>query len=810
MADGELNFTRDDDGVSFGPSAPAVQVPQEAEHGINISVNMSENNRSAISESLTENVAFDEEGQVGLGDIAEEDMLGLKSEGEPDTDDDNCDTSSHTLMLTAVLRFQAKALSALLPADDMAVRTKPVQDLDQIEDPEQRTQMEEELAKAERRVQGFYTDYLFRKLPSYEDDTDQILADMGTHGLGIRKIVVDRSRKGTPVRPELVRAGELIVSYNTSNFRSGRLTHKMDLATGDLIRRMNSGMYRPIEVTDQSAPEISRIQQARDGIYGFDSGHYMTSETHRVYEIYADLFLNDDPHPLGLPRPYIVTIHAASREILSIQRNWKASDPDETAMEHFVGYLYHPGRSAVTGIGLGQILLQTTKALRKAQRRMLEAGYLQNHPSGFKLSNLSIRDGETKIRAGEFVDVDSPTGDIRQSLMLHPFMGPSQGLMALSASMMEGGRELGGIATLDFAQLMKSGVAAGPAMAAFEETSEFQTAVHRRLYKAHRTELEIIHDRMRSVLGEEEVVLYGVDQQLHKGDLQQIDILPYMKPGQASKQRSIMEAQAVWELAQASPDVLDKREAAINYIRALGSPEADRMVLPAPDDEEVKPSDAITEYGMVLAGKPIAAGMMQNHQAHIDSHSAQLRILQVSQLPLEQGDAASNVLAAHIAEHIGMQMMVEVSSMTGIPLEQMGPDVPPEIESQMAPMIAKAIMQLEEMRRPPEQGDSRVEIERMKLEGAERREQMKLGGKQAEVQAKQSYDAQLKMVEQQHSMQMEDMKGRHAALIQKMKDDASMDREIEDNAMAWKISEAKREGAAQASVNAGAKAGNSE
>jgi hypothetical protein len=98
----------------------------------------------------------------------------------------------------------------------------------------------------------------------------------------------------------------------------------------------------------------------------------------------------------------------------------------------------------------------------------------------------------------------------------------------------------------------------------------------------------------------------------------------------------------------------------------------------------------------------------------------------------------------------------------------------------------------------------------MKLEGAERREQMKLGGKQAEVQAKQSYDAQLKMVEQQHSMQMEDMKGRHAALIQKMKDDASMDREIEDNAMAWKISEAKREGAAQASVNAGAKAGNSE
>lgn len=809
MADGELNFTREDSGdVSFGPSAPAVQTKGERPHQGNISERMSENDRMAISEAMTENIAFDEDGQVGQDDISERitDLMGLNLDGEADSDDELSDTSSHTLMLTAVLRFQAKALSALLPADDMAVRTKPVVDLEQIKDKKQREKVEEELSRAERRVQAFYTDYLFKKLPSYEDDTDQILSDMGMHGLGVRKIVVDRSRKGTPVRPEIVRKGELIVSYDTKNFRTGRLTHKMDVTTGDLIRRINAGMYRPVKVSDQGMPDISPITQSRDRMYGFEGGHYQATETHRVYEVYADLFLNSDPHPDGLPRPYIVTIHAQTQEVLSIQRNWKQMDPDETAMEHFVGYLFHPGRSGVTGVGLGQILMQTTLALRTAQRRMLEAGYLQNHPSGFKLSSMSIRDGETKIRAGEFVDVDSPTGDIRQSLMLHPFQGPSQGLMALSATMLQAGQELGGIATIDFAQLMKSGVAAGPAMAAFEESTEFQTAVHRRLYKGHRTELEIIHDRMRTVMGEE-TVLFGVDQHLQKGDLTAVDILPYMKPGQASKQRSVMEAEAIWGLAKESPDIVSKREAAVNYIHALGSPDADRMILPDAQEEEVKPADAVTEYNMLLAGRPIKAGMMQNHQAHIDTHAAQLKIIQMSQMPLDQGDAASAVLASHIAEHMGMQMMVEVSQMTGIPLEQMGPDVPPEMEAQMAPLVAKAVMQLEETRRPPEQVDNKLQIEQMKQQGAAEREKLKLGGRQTEAQMKQQFDAQLKEAQRQFDAQNEEAKRQHAIDLRKLQDDAAMDREIQDNATALQIAQLKQSGGANSDAGAGASSG---
>lgn len=797
MADGDLIFTRDDEGVSFGPPAPP-PAPEGGAHTENLATKMTQSSLDAVSQTLTETVAFDQDGMSPWEEIAQDvfDHLGLGPDAEPDDgNDDNADRSSHTLMLTALLRFQAKALSVMLPSDDMAVRTKPAKDLSQIEDDTQREEMAEKISEAERRVQMFYTDYLFHRLPSYEEDTDQILHDMGLMGVGLRKIVVDTTRQTTPVMPEYVPLGDLIVSYSSRNFRMGRYAHRMEMPTGDLIRRIQSGVYRPIKVVDQGVPDSTAVSDARDKMFGLMPANYMQSETHRIYEVYTHLFLEADMHPLRLPRPYIVTIHQESQEVLAVQRNWDKSDPDETPLEHFIGYIYHPGKNAATGVGLGQILLQTTKALRKAQRRTLEAGYLQNHPSGFKLSNLSIRNGDTKVRPGEFVDVDSPTGDIRQALMMHPFQGPSQGLMALAQTLEANGRELGGIASIDFASLMKAGVAAGPAMAAFEESTEFQTAVHRRLYKAHRKELEIIHDRMRAVMGSKPI-LFGTDQTLEPGDLIAVDILPYMQPGQASRQKVIMEAQAIWDLAKENPDLLDKRRAAENFIRALGSPEADRIVIPDAAEQEILPADPITEYTMLLAGKPVKAGPMQNHQAHVDAHTAQMRMVQTSALPVEQGEAVMATIAAHIAEHMGLQLMVEAAGMIGIDMSQIGPDMPPEVEAQLAPMLAIAVQQIEAARRPPDPEEARIQTARVVGESRIEATRVAAEGR-----------LQLADMQARHAKEMEDLKAKHAKDLQDIKDDAALTREIEDNQMALTIAKLRGNKDAKAGAGAGAGAG---
>lgn len=791
----DMKIVRDSEGVSFAPAVSVSPNPQAIVHSENIASKISKTNLDAISHSLTEAIAFDQDGESEKTAVIEEilDLQGLGAVASPDSgedEDESSDDSSHTLMLKAILGFQSRALSVMLPSDDIAVRTKPAVDFAQIKAGPERDQMKERVSAAERRVSRFYADYLFRRVKTYRADTDLMLARIGLFGTAVRKISLDRTNKKRPVLPERVKDGTLIISYGAEDFTCGRITHICDVSTKDMIRRIRSGTYRPIRLSDFDTPEKTDIQRAVDSVYAMSSASYMSSETHRVYEVYGDFYFEDDPHPEKLPRPYVVTIHAATREVLSIQRNWDMSDPDEEAIEHFVVYTYHPGRTPVEGVGLGHILLQVTRSLRKAQRRGLEAAYLQNHPSGFKSSGMSVRQGATRIRGGEFVDVDTPTGRIQDALMLHPFQGPSAGLLAMADKMEQNGRELGGIATFDFSDMMKSGIAAGPAMAAFEDSTEFQTAVHLRMYAANRRELEIIHDRMRIAIGSERFA-FGVDQALEPGDLTLVDVLPVMKPGQASRQKIIMEAQALLDIARQHPEKVRLSEAIENFVRALGSSTADELLI-GPDDETApQPADPVTEYASLMAGAGLKAGITQNHQAHIDAHAAQMRMLQVSQLPVEKGDLASAALSAHIAEHMGMQMIVETAVRVGISPQQLGPNMPPEIEAELAPAIAQAIVAIEQERRPPEQGDDRVALEQIKAAAGERREQIKAAAKQTETQMKHA-----------HAKEIEEIRRRHAEEIQRMKDDAAMDREIEDNAAAIKIAKMKQSG-----KSAGAEAG---
>lgn len=725
-----------------------------------------------LASNISELVAWDEQNQQPARELAAEHvkLLGIGKESEPDdTEYEKSDRSDHPLLLTAVTRFQSKALSAMLPSPDRVCRTEPAFDLTEIKDEDERDRMREECDNAGARVEKFMADYLLKRHASYSEDMDMTLFDCGLHGLGVKKVYNDMSRKSQKTRVEKVDLDDLIISYDTKNMRSGRIAHRVRMTTPDLIRNIQSGVYRVVRAlpaggdTGDSGP----VTEAMNRMHGLHSA-FRTGETHKLYEISIDLFLDMDAHPDGLARPYIVTIHAASQEILSVVRNWAPNDEDESPIERFVGYIYSPGKSAVTGIGLGALLANITKALRTAQRRGFEAGYLQNHPSGFKTSSLRIRDEGGKVRPGEFVDVDAPTGDIRQALMLHPFEGPSPGLITLAQALEQNGKELGGIASIDFAQLMKAGVAAGPAMAAYDESTEFQTAVHRRLYTAQSTELRLIQSRMREVYGNKPVP-YGKGSTLHSNDLIMVDCIPVMKPGQVSRQRTILEATALLEAANAAPDILSKRKIMEEYVRALGKTNISEYMQPNPDDEPPMPADPVTEYAMVLQGAPITAGMEQNHQAHIDAHAAQMRMLQVSALPVEQGEMAMASLAAHIAQHMGMQMMVEVQAVAGIPMEAMAPGVPPEIAGQVAEAIASAVMELEASRRP-EGGESKLEV-------------AKVVGESRIAATKVAADGRMALADLQHKHQreIEDLKAKHAKDLQKVKDDAAMDRAVQDD-----------------------------
>jgi hypothetical protein len=248
-----------------------------------------------------------------------------------------------------------------------------------------------------------------------------------------------------------------------------------------------------------------------------------------------------------------------------------------------------------------------------------------------------------------------------------------------------------------------------------------------------------------------------------------VNCIPVMKPGQVSRQRTILEATALLEAAQTAPDILQKRRIMEEYVRALGKTNLSEYMRPDPEEEPPIPADPVSEYAMLLQGQPITAGMDQNHQAHIDAHAAQMRLLQASALPVEQGEMAMASLAAHIAQHMGMQMMVEVQARSGVPLEAMSPRVPPQAQAAVASAIAEAVMQMEAERRP-EGADTRIET--AKVVGQSRIEATRVAaeGRMA-----------LADLQHKHQREMQELKAKHALELQQTKDDAAMDRAIQDD-----------------------------
>ncbi len=137
--------------------------------------------------------------------------------------------------------------------------------------------------------------------------------------------------------------------------------------------------------------------------------------------------------------------------------------------------------------------------------------------------------------------------------------------------------------------------------------------------------------------------------------------------------------EALLRMATQAPNLHNQYEAYKQMYVEMGvDPGKIERLLPPP--QEAVPLDPLTENQNALIGKPLKAAVWQDHNAHIMSHQ-----------PL-----AENVpsMQAHIAEHMALQMRVNVEKQLGIQLPPETAQLPPEIQNQIAVLVSQAIQQL--------------------------------------------------------------------------------------------------------------------
>ena len=104
------------------------------------------------------------------------------------------------------------------------------------------------------------------------------------------------------------------------------------------------------------------------------------------------------------------------------------------------------------------------------------------------------------------------------------------------------------------------------------------------------------------------------------------------------------------QMAQAAPQIYDLPQLHRQMIEVLGIKNADKLV---PTEDDMKPTDPISENMNALVGDPVKAFMYQDHQAHIATHQAFMQDPMIMQT-IGQNPMANQImgsLQAHIAEH---------------------------------------------------------------------------------------------------------------------------------------------------------------
>jgi hypothetical protein len=155
-----------------------------------------------------------------------------------------------------------------------------------------------------------------------------------------------------------------------------------------------------------------------------------------------------------------------------------------------------------------------------------------------------------------------------------------------------------------------------------------------------------------------------------------------------STPQRIMRAESVLRVSQQDPQVHNMRAVFEMVYKAQGLDEKDieKILKPNPESEEVMPVDPITEFTNILLGKPVKAGIAQNHPAHI------LILGTSAQRPeIQSNPQAQSALQALITEHQTYQYILEMQQLLGFELPPPEQLQDPQIQNAIALGLAQKL-----------------------------------------------------------------------------------------------------------------------
>lgn len=591
----------------------------------------------------------------------------------------------HPILAESVTQFQAQAYKELLPAQG-PVKTEIVG---------ARTP---EIEMQSQRVANFMNFYIMNVMQEYDPELDMLLFYLPIAGSAFKKVYYDQSMSRAVSK--FIAPEDLIVPYEASDILSAeRVTHVIRMSKNEIRKQQLSGFYADIELKgDAYTVNRSDIEEEIDEIEG-QSPSYSENRDRTVYEVHTILDLpgyedvDAEGKETGLKLPYIVTIDEQSQQVLSIRRNYTEQDVTKQKVNYFVQYKFLPGLGFY-GLGLSHMIGGLAKASTSILRQLIDAGTIANLPSGFKARGMRIRDEDEPLQPGEFRDIDTTGGSLKENLIPLPVKEPSNVLMQLLGMLIDSGKRFASIADTNVGDVNQA-MPVGTTVALLERGTKVMSAIHKRLHYAQRIEFQLL----AKVFSEYLPPMYpyqalGGAQEVKQTDFDgRVDVIPVSDPNIFSQSQRITMAQELMQLVQSNPEIHGPKgiyEAYRRMYSALGIDNVDSLLQPPPPPPPPPaPIDAGIENSGFMMGQPQQAFEPQNHQAHVDTHRSLFLTEVVKTNPQLQA-----LVIAHSMQHL--QFMSTQMAKEQMPpqiqqqvqqLEQQMTQVPPEQQPQVVSQI---------------------------------------------------------------------------------------------------------------------------
>ena len=594
----------------------------------------------------------------------------------------------HPLLAEAATQFQARAIAEVFPAGG-PVKTQVI------------GKVTDKKLEQSQRVQDFMNFQLTQEIPDYFNELDQMLFYLALAGSAFKKVYFDNTLDR--ICSKFVPAEEFVISMENTDLETAeRYTQVMKLTRNDVRKYQISGIYKDIPLSNaQSTPGANdgdMVEQTLQRLEGMTPS--MADKIHTILEVHTNLDLGEDKDELALP--YIVTIDLDSQKVLAIRRNWKEDDSLRRKRTYFVHYKYLPGLGFY-GFGLIQMIGGLQHASTGALRALLDSAAFANLNGGFRAKGARIEGGDITVSPGEWVEVEAYGDDLRKSFIPLPFKEPSPTLLQLLGVLTESGRRFASIADAMIGDSAGSGPV-GTTIALIEQGSKVYSAIHKRIHQAQGREFRLIYELNGEYLDDEysfEVI--GENKKIRRKDFTaSISVVPVSDPNIFSQAQRIALAQTGMQLAQASPDIIDVKEATRRFLQALNIPDYMDLMI---EDEDTPRRDPVSENMAVLNSMPIQVFEDQDHQAHMQVHAQFMNDPRFGGNP-EAKERLYPVMLAHMGQHMAYlyQQQMQASVPEGNPIssgdfnkelnDEPSKEISIEEENRIAAAAAQAAQQL--------------------------------------------------------------------------------------------------------------------